>query len=104
MVEQGKGGSIVHVSSILSKVVPGPGHSVYAATKSAVDSLAQAMALELGPHKVSLDLFLVLSPRMLNLCLSSRDHIRSVSVSSWYRARPVCVSHPLSFSYVAAGG
>ena len=54
MVEQGKGGSIVHVSSVASKIVPVSGGSGYAPTKGAVDSLAQAMALELGPHKVCL--------------------------------------------------
>ena len=54
MVEQGKGGSIVHMSSVASKIVPQAGPSVYAAAKAALDSLAQAMALELGPHKVSM--------------------------------------------------
>ena len=56
MVEQGSGGSIVHISSIYSKVVPVPKVTSLAAAKGAVDSLAQAMALELGPHKVNLSL------------------------------------------------
>ena len=68
MVEQGKGGSIVYLSSFASKIVAISGLSGYAPTKGAVDSLAQAMALELGPHKVC-------------LCLSPYIHSRSFSLN-----------------------
>ena len=45
------GGSVINVSSIVSKV-PVPGASVYSATKGAVDTLTIAFAAELGPRKI----------------------------------------------------
>lgn len=45
------GGSIVNVSSVVSES-PVPGSSIYSATKGAVDTLSQALALELAPRKI----------------------------------------------------
>lgn len=45
------GSSIVNVSSLASKIGI-QGHSVYSATKAAVDSLTQSLALELGPRNI----------------------------------------------------
>ena len=53
MVEQGKGGAIVNMSTAVSKLVPMAGFAAYSPSKAAIDSLTQAMALELGPHKVT---------------------------------------------------
>ena len=47
----GDGGSIINVSSIVSSN-PIPASTVYSATKSAVDSVTQALAVELGPRKI----------------------------------------------------
>ena len=44
------GGSVVNVSSLASKGVPGL--SVYSATKGAVDALTRSLATELGPRKI----------------------------------------------------
>jgi short-subunit dehydrogenase len=53
MVEAGRGGSIVHISSILSQVVDDlKMFSVYGCSKAAIDMLTKCMALELGPHHV----------------------------------------------------
>jgi NAD(P)-dependent dehydrogenase (short-subunit alcohol dehydrogenase family) len=51
MVEKGKGGAIVNVSSQAAKVALAD-HAAYCPSKAALDSLTQCMALELGPHKV----------------------------------------------------
>ncbi|CAL8122196.1 unnamed protein product [Orchesella dallaii] len=51
MIEKGKGGSIVNMSSI-SAGRPDPGCAIYACTKAGVDMLTRAMAVELGPHKI----------------------------------------------------
>lgn len=51
MIERGKGGSIVNISSQASKVAL-PGHAVYVASKGGLDMLTKVMALELGPHQV----------------------------------------------------
>lgn len=45
------GSSIVNVSSLASKVGIA-GHSVYSASKAAVDSLTQSLALDLGPRNI----------------------------------------------------
>ena len=51
MIEKGKGGAIVHISSVASKkaiaTVAG-----YCASKGALDQTMRVMALELGPHQV----------------------------------------------------
>lgn len=45
------GSCIVNVSSLAS-LIGIHGHSIYSATKAAVDSLTQSLALELGPKKI----------------------------------------------------
>ena len=51
MIERGKGGAIVMMSSIAG--MKGIGyHSIYCTTKGALDQLTRCLALELGPHKV----------------------------------------------------
>ena len=52
MVERGKGGSIVMMSSVAS--LKGYGDwSVYCCSKAALDQLTRCLALELGKYKVS---------------------------------------------------
>ncbi|MBS0473111.1 MAG: glucose 1-dehydrogenase [Proteobacteria bacterium] len=46
-----KGGSVINLSSVVSEN-PVPGSAVYSATKGAVDTLTQALALELAPRKI----------------------------------------------------
>jgi len=45
------GGSVINVGSVVSKAAV-PGASVYSATKGAVDTLTLALAAELGPRKI----------------------------------------------------
>jgi 3-oxoacyl-[acyl-carrier protein] reductase len=47
----GKGGAIVNVSSVVSDS-PVPNSSIYSATKGAVDTLTLALALELAPRNI----------------------------------------------------
>ena len=51
MIENGKEGSIVNVSSQAS-IKPIHNHTVYCASKAAMDHVGRVMALELGPKKV----------------------------------------------------
>jgi NAD(P)-dependent dehydrogenase (short-subunit alcohol dehydrogenase family) len=51
MVERGEGGSIVIVSSIVARF-GAPTMEHYAATKSALVSLARSIAVELAPHRI----------------------------------------------------
>ena len=45
------GGSIVNISSIVSKIAV-PSGSVYAATKAAVDAITRSLGAELGPRRI----------------------------------------------------
>ncbi len=45
------GGSIINISSVVSKLTP-PGSVVYSATKGGVDSATGVLAKELGPRKI----------------------------------------------------
>ena len=47
----GEGGSIVNVSSVVSRITP-PGSAVYTATKGAVDGITGVLAKELGPRRI----------------------------------------------------
>jgi len=51
MVADGRGGSIIHVSSQMGHV-GGPGRAVYCATKHAMEGMCKALALELGRHGI----------------------------------------------------
>lgn len=55
MIEKKICGSIVFISSLCSTFAMDK-LSVYSCTKSAIDMLIKCMALELGPHKVSMNL------------------------------------------------
>jgi len=50
----GEGGSIVNVSSVVSRITP-PGSAVYTATKGAVDAITGVLARELGPRKIRIN-------------------------------------------------
>jgi 3-oxoacyl-[acyl-carrier protein] reductase len=50
-VLDGKGGSIINISSMASQIAT-PNGSVYSATKGAVDVITRCLAAELGPKKI----------------------------------------------------
>ncbi|MGF6772200.1 3-oxoacyl-[acyl-carrier protein] reductase [Paraburkholderia sp. GAS199] len=47
----GEGGSIINISSVVSRITP-PGSAVYTATKGAVDGITGVLSRELGPRKI----------------------------------------------------
>ena len=51
MVEQGRGGAIVNVTSV-HEHIPLSGAAPYTASKHGLGGLTKAMALELGPHRI----------------------------------------------------
>lgn len=51
MVEDGRGGSVINVTSQMGHV-GSPKRTVYCATKHALEGLTKAMAVELAPHQV----------------------------------------------------
>ncbi|MEV0806546.1 SDR family oxidoreductase [Micromonospora sp. NPDC050200] len=54
----GDGGRIVNIGSSFASRVPDPGVSVYAMTKSAVNGLTRALARELGPRGITVNVIL----------------------------------------------
>jgi len=52
MVGGGRGGSIIHMSSIASARALGRGTGVYAANKAGINALVRELAVELAPHKI----------------------------------------------------
>lgn len=54
MVEQAVEGSVYTITSI-NGIQPGVGHSVYGATKGALETLMKGVALELAPHNIKVN-------------------------------------------------
>lgn len=54
----GHGGRIVNIGSSFASRVPAPGVSAYAMTKSAINGLTRALARELGPRGITVNLVL----------------------------------------------
>jgi 3-oxoacyl-[acyl-carrier protein] reductase len=57
----GEGGSIINISSLVTRIVP-PASAVYSATKGAVDAITGVLSRELGPRKIRVN---ALSPGMV---------------------------------------
>ena len=51
MVESGRPGAIIHISSQMGHV-GGIDRTVYSASKHAIEGLTKSMAIELGPHRI----------------------------------------------------
>jgi NAD(P)-dependent dehydrogenase (short-subunit alcohol dehydrogenase family) len=51
MIDEGRGGSIIHMSSQMGHV-GAVNRSVYCASKHAIEGLTKAMAVELAPHDI----------------------------------------------------
>lgn len=51
LIEAGRPGSIIHMSSQMGHI-GAPRRTVYCASKHAIEGLTKAMAIELGPHKI----------------------------------------------------
>lgn len=52
MVPQGRGGSIVPISSVRARFATAAGTSAYGPSKSAVDMITRSLATEWGPHDI----------------------------------------------------
>ncbi|BFZ10090.1 hypothetical protein BsWGS_13129 [Bradybaena similaris] len=51
-IEQGSGGSVVNMASVVSSIKAAPNRCVYGATKAAVIGLTKAMAIDFVGHKI----------------------------------------------------
>ena len=55
MIEQGRGGRIINISSIGSKGFRGVSSPAYAASKGAVNSITYIAAVQLSPHRINVN-------------------------------------------------
>jgi NAD(P)-dependent dehydrogenase (short-subunit alcohol dehydrogenase family) len=75
MRKHGQGGSLVLVSSVVSKVGP-PGYTHYAAAKAGVTMLAKSLALELGAEQIRAN---SLHPGLIKTAMT--DHLPEAALS-----------------------
>lgn len=69
LVEAGRPGSIIHVSSQMGHV-SGPRRSVYSASKFALEGLTKGMAVDLGPHNIRVN---TICPTFIETELSAKS-------------------------------
>ncbi|XP_078610471.1 L-xylulose reductase-like [Branchiostoma floridae x Branchiostoma japonicum] len=86
MVERGTGGSIVNLSSLVSKSVLKE-HTSYCASKGALDVMSKVMALELGPHKIRVN--------TVNPTVVLTDMTRKIGYGDPVKAGPMLARIPL---------
>lgn len=55
MIDQGRGGKVVLVSSTRGKLGHPAGYTAYCSSKAAVDLLTQTLACEWGPHRITVN-------------------------------------------------
>ena len=68
LVQAGKPGSIIHISSQMGHV-GGPNRTVYAASKFAVEGMTKAMAIDLAVHRIRVN---TISPTFIETELSAK--------------------------------
>lgn len=78
MVERGRGGSIINVSSQMGHV-GGPKRSVYCASKFAMEGMTRAMAIELGRHNIRVN---TICPTFIETPLT-RSSLADPAFSAW---------------------
>lgn len=82
MIEKGKGGAIVNISSVSAQIAE-QGKSVYSISKAALDQLTRCMSLELGPHQASVPLSVpnlaFLSPRLEFSKINIHSKLQTIS-------------------------
>ena len=82
MIAQGKGGSIIHISSQMGHV-GGPERAVYCASKHALDGMSKAMAIEWGPEKIRIN---TICPTFIVTALT-KDSFADPAKKAWIESK-----------------
>ncbi|MEW9855487.1 SDR family NAD(P)-dependent oxidoreductase [Novosphingobium sp. M1R2S20] len=84
MIEGGRGGSIINVSSI-EGARAAPGYAVYAACKAGVDNLTRTLALEFSEHGIRVN---AIAPDFTRTPGTSGQFTGPIDESKWYQPSP----------------
>jgi NAD(P)-dependent dehydrogenase (short-subunit alcohol dehydrogenase family) len=84
MIEGGRGGSIINVSSI-EGARAAPGYAVYAACKAGINNLTRTLALELAEHGIRVN---TISPDYTETPGTRGNFTGPVDESKWHRPGP----------------
>ena len=114
MIEQGRGGAIINVTSV-HEHIPLPGSAPYTASKHGLGGLTKVMALELGPHGIRVTAVAPgqiatrmtgqedEAPSPANVPLGRAGHAREVgALIAWLASEEA--SYVTGASYVVDGG
>jgi NAD(P)-dependent dehydrogenase (short-subunit alcohol dehydrogenase family) len=82
MVESGKQGSVINISSDMG-LVGGPNRTVYCASKHGMEGFTKAMAIDLGPHGIRVN---TICPTFIDTPLARR-FLANDEVRSWVLSR-----------------
>ncbi|KAF4990292.1 hypothetical protein FDECE_14435 [Fusarium decemcellulare] len=86
MQKQGNGGSLVLISSITAHtVLPSHHMSAYGATKGAVKTLSESLAVELAPHKIRVN---TISPGFIDTEMTQEVRKANPSMAEVFEKRP----------------
>jgi NAD(P)-dependent dehydrogenase (short-subunit alcohol dehydrogenase family) len=80
LIDSGRGGSIVNIASVLSRVGNPVGATIYSITKAGVENLTKSMAIELGPHNIRVNAVspgFVETPLLQNVLVGLEDFAES---------------------------
>jgi NAD(P)-dependent dehydrogenase (short-subunit alcohol dehydrogenase family) len=84
MIREGRGGSIINVSSIEASRAA-PGYAVYAACKAGMLNFTRTMALELADHRIRVN---AIAPDYVVTPGTSGNHTGPVDPASWIKPTP----------------
>jgi len=84
MIEGGRGGSIINVSSIEGSRAA-PGYAVYAACKAGINNLTRTLALEFAEHDIRVN---TIAPDYTRTPGTSGQFAGPVDESKWYQPSP----------------
>jgi NAD(P)-dependent dehydrogenase (short-subunit alcohol dehydrogenase family) len=82
MVQSGRGGSIINISSDMG-LVGGPNRTVYCATKHGLEGMTKAMSIDLGPHGIRIN---TICPTFIETPLA-RPMLANETIRNWVLSR-----------------